>query len=136
MPSKIAPSPQLLPAINEFTGMVAKIIGTGALHEVMDCPQRAEALRQVARATRAGLEMQNALGLAPPVEPRIAPFHERPFAVPHADRFGEALEAAIESPEVRALPRGVGAAWQFVHSTDVLDYVPRPGALAAVYSAG
>ena len=82
------------------------------------------------------MEMQNALALAPPVEPRVGRFHERPFVVPHADRFGEALEAAIESPEVRALPRGVGAVWQFAHSTDVLDYVPRPGALAAVYAAG
>jgi len=81
------------------------------------------------------MEMQNALALTPPIEPRVGQFHGRPFQVPHADRFGEALEAAIESPDVRALPRGVGAVWQFVHSTDVLDYIPRPGALAPVYTA-
>ena len=82
------------------------------------------------------MEMQNALALSPPVEPRVGRFHGRPFQVPHADRFGEALEAAIESPEVRALPRGVGAVWQFAYSTDVLDYIPRPRALAAVYTTG
>ena len=61
MPSEIVPSPHLLPAISEFTSTVAKIIETGTLCEVINCRQKAEALRQVARAARAGLEMQNAL---------------------------------------------------------------------------
>jgi site-specific DNA-methyltransferase (adenine-specific) len=60
MPSEIVPSPELLPAINEFTSTVAKIIETGTVPEIIECRQRSEALRQVARAARTGLEIQNA----------------------------------------------------------------------------
>jgi hypothetical protein len=66
-------------------------------------------------------EMHNALGVTGPVEPRMAQFHARPYSVPHADRFADALVAAITAPEVRALPSFVGAAWQFADSTDLLD---------------
>ncbi|HVG46406.1 MAG TPA: DUF4037 domain-containing protein [Longimicrobium sp.] len=107
-----------------------------ALAAALDARDWREREARLSAAYVVCMEMQNALGLAPPVEARVGRFHGRPFQVPHADRFGEALEAAIESPEVRALPRGVGAVWQFAHSTDVLDYIPRPGALVSVYSAG
>jgi hypothetical protein len=107
-----------------------------ALAAVLDARGWREREERLSAVYLVCMEMQNALALAPPVEPRVGRFHERPFVVPHADRFGEALEAAIESPEVRALPRGVGAVWQFAHSTDVLDHIPRPGALAAIYAAG
>jgi hypothetical protein len=107
-----------------------------ALAAALDARDWREREERLSAAYVICMEMQNALALAPAVEPRVGRFHERPFLVPHADRFGEALEAAIESEEVRALPRGVGAVWQFAQSTDVLDYVPRPGALAAVYIAG
>jgi hypothetical protein len=107
-----------------------------ALAAALDAGDWREREARLSAAYVACMEMQNALALAPPVEARVGRFHGRPFQVPHADRFGEALEAAIESPEVRALPRGVGAAWQFAQSTDILDHLPRPGALAAVYTAG
>jgi hypothetical protein len=82
------------------------------------------------------MEMQNARALTPPIRPRVGPFHERPFQVPHADRFGEALEAAIECRRCARSPAVWAPVWQFAHSTDVLDYVPRPGTLAAVSGAG
>lgn len=80
-------------------------------------------------------EMHNALRLTEPVEPRMAQFHARPYTVPHADRFADALLAAVTAPEVRALPAFVGAAWQFADSTDVLDRVERCRALRPLYQA-
>ncbi len=80
-------------------------------------------------------EMHNALGVTPPVEPRMAPFHARPYRVPHADRFADALMAAIAAPDVRALPSFIGAVWQFADSTDLLDRVDRCRALRPLYDA-
>ena len=79
-------------------------------------------------------EMHNALGLTEPVEVRMAPFHGRPYHVPHADRFAAALFAAIRSERLRALPP-VGAIDQLADSTDVLTHPDRTRALAAVYGA-
>ena len=80
-------------------------------------------------------DMQNSLGLTTPVEPRLAPFFGRPYLVPHAMRFAEALYAVIESAAVRALPPFVGAVDQFADSTDILDDLPKTAALTAIYDA-
>jgi len=80
--------------------------------------------------------MHNDLGLAESVEPRIAPFHGRPYRVPHAARFVEALHAAIESDDVRRLPRHLGAVFQLADSTEVLDRIHRCRALAPLYEPG
>ncbi|MHB1294898.1 MAG: DUF4037 domain-containing protein [Anaerolineae bacterium] len=77
--------------------------------------------------------MHNALGLTPFVEPRIAPFFDRPYLVPGAGRFEEALYAAIADPAVRTLPRYVGAVWQYTDSTDVLSYPDCSRSLGAFY---
>lgn len=47
--------------------------------------------------------MHNALGIAPPVDPRTRPFHGRPFRVLHAERFRDATASAITNPAVRAI---------------------------------
>jgi hypothetical protein len=62
----------------------------------------------------------NDLGLAEPVEPTVRLFHDRPFRVLAADRFGDAAPRAIADPEVSALTPYVGAVDQFVDSTDIL----------------
>ena len=67
------------------------------------------------------MEMHNSLGLTPEIEPEIAPFHNRPYQVPHTARFSNALHEAIQSDEVRGLPRNIGALDQFVNSTDILS---------------
>jgi hypothetical protein len=77
-------------------------------------------------------ELHNALGLTDPIEPRVAPFFDRPYLVPHAARYAAALRAIIASPEMRALPP-VGAVSQFVDSTDVLDSLERCRAVAGIY---
>jgi len=77
--------------------------------------------------------MHNALGVTEPVEPRLAPFFDRPYLVPHAMRFVDALLSAIESPTVRALPPYVGAVDQFADSTDILDELSIMHALTPIY---
>jgi hypothetical protein len=77
--------------------------------------------------------MHNELGITEPVEPRLAPFFGRPYLVPHAMRFVDALLRGVESPAVRALPPHTGAVDQFADSTDLLDELSMMQALAAVY---
>ena len=77
--------------------------------------------------------MHNELGLTEPVEPRLAPFFGRPYLVPHAMRFVDALLGAIQSPAIRALPPYAGAVDQFADSTDILDELSMTQALTAVY---
>jgi len=72
----------------------------------------------------------NALGLAPPVEATIRPYYERPYSVLGADRFADALWAAIEDPAVRALPH-IGAIDQFVDNTDLVGEMSRCRAVTA-----
>jgi hypothetical protein len=67
------------------------------------------------------MKMHNALGLTPFIEPEITPFFNRPYLVPHAGRFSDALHEAIQSEFLRDLPRDLGALSQFVNSTDILS---------------
>lgn len=69
----------------------------------------------------------NQLGITPPLRPAVDRFHERPYFVIHADRFVEAIMAAIGDNDVRALPAHLGGIDQFIDSTDVLAYSQRTG---------
>ena len=77
--------------------------------------------------------MHNELGLTEVVEPRLAPFFGRPYQVPHAMRFVDALSRVIESPALRAIPPYVGSVDQFADSTDILDDLLMAQALTAIY---
>jgi hypothetical protein len=77
--------------------------------------------------------MHNDLGITKPLPTAVSQFHERPFLVPHADRFAEALLAAIESEEMRALPPYLGGIDQYVDSTDALNDPRRYGRLKELY---
>jgi hypothetical protein len=63
----------------------------------------------------------NGLGITPPLATQVLPFHQRPYLVPHAQRFVQAIRATIQDPEVRALPPHLGCVDQYIDSTDVLD---------------
>ena len=78
--------------------------------------------------------MHNALGLTDPLPTHVARFHDRPYLVIDADRFVEALRAAITSEEVRLLPPYIGSVDQFVDSTDVLDNDGRFAQLRDLYT--
>ncbi len=72
----------------------------------------------------------NALRITPPLATEVSPFHQRPFMVIHADRFVDAIRAAIKSKEVCALPEHLGSVDQFIDSTDAERYLER---IKAVY---
>ncbi|MEV5713416.1 DUF4037 domain-containing protein [Amycolatopsis mediterranei] len=79
-------------------------------------PER-EAHLATAYTAIAGLH--NGLGLTEPLDPGTRPYHDRPFQVLHAERFGQALFGTLTDPALRALPR-TGAIDQFADSTDLL----------------
>jgi hypothetical protein len=84
----------------------------------------------LSRAYESVAEMHNALGITEPLPAKVSRYWARPFLVIHSDRFVKALQAAIESDEVLALPEHLGSIDQFVDSTDALEY-PEP--FGAIY---
>jgi hypothetical protein len=77
--------------------------------------------------------MQNDLGMTEMVPTKVRQFHNRPFRVIEGEEIAKSLWDAIQDPEVRALPYGVGAIDQYVDSTDVLSYTVRSRRLGALY---
>jgi hypothetical protein len=80
-------------------------------------------------------QVHNNLGLTRPLPTAVSPYYERPFLVPHADRFATALLDAVESEEVRALPAHLGGIDQYVDSTDTLDNPRHFGKLKVMYQS-
>jgi hypothetical protein len=78
--------------------------------------------------------MHNDLGVTEPVQTKVRQFHDRPFRVIEGEEIAKALWDAIQDPEVRALPYGVGKIDQYVDSTDILSYTERSRRLDALYS--
>ena len=62
------------------------------------------------------------MGITTPLPTHVSPFYSRPFLVIHADRFVDAIRAAIRDNEVLELPKHLGAVDQFVDSTDALNH--------------
>ncbi len=80
------------------------------------------------------MEIHNNLGLTPHIDPEITPFFDRPYQVPHADRFVAALHAAIQTDEIRNLPPHIGSLDQFVDSTDILSSPQNCKKLGSIFS--
>jgi hypothetical protein len=102
---------------------------------VLDSQGWREREGHLSQAYRLVMAAHNTLGLTPTIEPEISPFFNRPYQVPHTARFVEALHAAIQSPQVRALPQDVGGVSQFVDSTDLLSDPHLCRKLGVVYTA-
>jgi len=81
-------------------------------------PQRHEAL---CRTVECAARLHNRLGLTAPLPEAVSPFCTRPFDVIHAERFSNALYAAVGDAEVLALPRALGGVDQYLDSTDALN---------------
>lgn len=75
------------------------------------------------------------LGLTPSLPAAVSPFYNRPYQVIWADRYADALRAAIKDEAVRALPAHLGGVDQFVDSTDVLSYPDRFAGLKGLFQA-
>lgn len=101
--SRLARGPTLTP-------LLAQVLGAG------DWQTRERYLTPVYEAVAA---RQNALGLTAPLDPRVAPFHTRPFLVIHADRFADALRATLTDDLLRTVVAEIGAIDQFMDSTDM-----------------
>jgi hypothetical protein len=72
----------------------------------------------LASALRILNTLQHQVGL-PAVDDPVVPFFDRLY-LGVRDELIERLEASVASPEVRALPRGVGSVEQWSHNVDVL----------------
>ena len=75
----------------------------------------------------------NTLGITPMLEPKVTQFYDRPFSVPHADRFAGAILTQIKDSTVRALPPHLGSLDQVVDNTDVLEDIQLCQALRVLY---
>ncbi|HEU4785505.1 MAG TPA: DUF4037 domain-containing protein [Ktedonobacterales bacterium] len=80
---------------------------------------------QLADAYEAVAQLQNALALTDTLDPTPRRYHDRPYRVIHAERFANALAAAIQDEELRRIIDTVGlvgAVDQFADSTDILSH--------------
>jgi Domain of unknown function (DUF4037) len=82
-----------------------------------DWQRREDAL---ADAYEAVARRHNSLGLTEEVDPSVRPFFGRPIRVLFADRFVEALRAAITDPEIRSIDHDAGSIDAVSDNTDVL----------------
>lgn len=80
--------------------------------------------RSLSRAYEAASERHNALGLTPPIMPRVSSFYDRPYQVIHGSRFWQALRNQIQDEALRRLAADqhaiIGSTSQWADSTDVL----------------
>ncbi len=103
------------------------------LAKVIDAGSWTEREQHLTLAYQFVAQMHNDLGVTEPLPAHVSPFHERPFSVIGADRFSEALCAAISDEDVLALPAHLGSIDQWVDSTDAMNHLPR---LRVMYEQG
>jgi hypothetical protein len=101
-----------------------------AVIEASDWKSREKVLSEIYIHT---IHIHNKANIIAYLAPEILPFHSRPYQVPHSSRFVDALQGAIRSAEVLALPPYVGSIDQFVGSTDVLESIALCRHLKHVY---
>jgi len=75
----------------------------------------------------------NKLNLTSTISPEVSSFHDRPFQVPHASRFVDALLAKIEDPSIKALPPFLGSVDQVINNVDVLTNPTRCQKLSVLF---
>jgi hypothetical protein len=117
---------QYAPYIKWFGTAFAQLHCADQLTPVFTCVLSAGSWQEREKHLTAAYEfvarVHNSLGITEPLPEQVSPFYGRPFLVIQADRFAEAIRAAIADEEVRALPEHLGGVDQFVDSTDVLSY--------------
>ena len=78
-------------------------------------------------------EMHNNLSITETIDPEIAWFHDRPYLVPHSDRFVQALLGKVQSPRLKSLERPIGSVNQFTDSTDISCWNDALESISSVY---
>jgi hypothetical protein len=99
---------------------------TPSLRGALAATQYADRERHLCDAYEKVGALQNASGLAEPVDPARRRYHNRPFLVLHAERFAQALSRTVTDPELRSRPL-TGGVDQWADSTDFLGLVGRQG---------
>jgi len=84
-------------------------------------------------AYEAVAEAHDALGVTAHVDPTVRQFHGRPFRVLFADRFVDALRAAIGDPDVLAIEHLAGSLDAITDNTDILTRPVLWRALRSLY---
>lgn len=111
----------------------ARLSGTAELGEALSCAVAAGDRRarehHLGRVYERVAGLHNRLGLTAPLETATRGFYDRPFQVIGAQRFADALGAAIVDPRIRELPPA-GSVDQFGDSTDLLVHPGRCRAAA------
>jgi hypothetical protein len=92
----------------------------------------------LARAYETVAHLQNALGVAEPQDPSSRPYFGRQYQVIMADRFVNALSAAIQDPQVLRVMADnslglAGALDQWADSTDIVSYAGRSRRVGQVF---
>ena len=78
--------------------------------------------------------IHNDLGITAPVLAQVSRFWSRPFWVIQGERIARVIWEAIQDPEVKRLPFGVGKVDQYVDSTDTLSHAGRCRRLGGLYT--
>jgi hypothetical protein len=118
--SQLAIYPRLSPLLNEVLGNP-------------DWDRRQDALHQ---AYAVVVEEFNRLALVDPVSTRVSPFHQRPYAVLHADRIAEALWSTLtRSPDHTTYEQFgfVGSVDQLSDNTALLEDARRTRAYRSLF---
>ena len=89
--------------------------------------------RHLSAAYEAAAAMHNALGITPPLDPNVSPFHRRPFQVAHAARFADTIAATIHDETLKTLRFDAGAVDQYIDSVDVTSDTRQHRRLMALY---
>jgi hypothetical protein len=90
------------------------------LRQVLGAPGWQEREARLAAAYGQVAALHNGVGLTPPLAEDVSPYFDRPYRVIHADRFVQALEAAIVDRRLLAEGAIIGAVDQFSDSTNLL----------------
>ena len=101
--------------------------------QVLNATTWQEREKPLTSAYQLAAKMHNDLGITEPLPTKVSQFHDRPFLVIHAERFADAIRAAITSEEVRVLPEHLGSIDQFIDSTDMLAYPRQFNQLKLMY---
>lgn len=128
---------QYAPYVKWFGSAFQKLETAPTITPLFDDVLNANDWQQIeAHLTKAyllAMEAHNSLGVTAALEVNVSPFYNRPFLVPHADRFVTALLAQIKDPDVRALSPHLGCLDQVVNNTDLLEDLPRCQSLQVLY---
>ncbi len=88
---------------------------------ILQCENWQDREKYLGKAYLFFAEEHNKLVITPFIKPEITGFYNRPFLVPHAARFSEALLEQINDPEIKALPPYLGSVDQICDNTDVVE---------------